>query len=66
MIDKKSVDLANLAQERESVLQSIKSKKARAVNDLLMDSVLTRLTSEGKVKIHRDTVKRLAASFRQR
>jgi len=66
VIDKKSVDLANLAQERESVLQSIKSKKARAVNDLLMDSVLTRLTSEGKVKIHRDTVKRLAASFRQR
>jgi peptidyl-prolyl cis-trans isomerase D len=64
IVEQKAIDPAQLSQERETILAQLKQKKGITDNDLFMDSVLDKLVAEGKVKIHRDVVKRLTGSVR--
>lgn len=65
VVGQKRADPSKLSQERTAILLDLKRKKGMMNNSLFMDSVLSKLISEGKVKIHRDTIKRITASFHQ-
>jgi peptidyl-prolyl cis-trans isomerase D len=56
IIGRTEANMANFASERDQLLNAIKQKKAKDQYDLLMDSILTKLTDEGKVKVHRDAL----------
>jgi peptidyl-prolyl cis-trans isomerase D len=58
-------NMAAFAAEREQMLFGIKQKKAKDRYDLLMDSILAKLTDEGKVKVHRDAIQKLVGSYRR-
>lgn len=64
VVSQTAADMAALPAERETLLNAIKGKKAIERNQLLMDSILTKLTNEGKVKVHRDVIQKIMASFR--
>jgi peptidyl-prolyl cis-trans isomerase D len=66
VIAKKEADMSRLSGEREQIISSLRNKKSQARHELLLDSILARLTSEGKVKINRDAIKKLTASYRTR
>jgi peptidyl-prolyl cis-trans isomerase D len=65
LVARSDADKSALTAERESLLHEIKRKKATDVNEMLLDSIVSRLESEGKVKVHRDEVQRMLASFRR-
>ena len=64
VIDQQKVDPSKLVAERQTILDQLKRRKAQMANALFMDSVVSRLVAEGKVKINRDAIKQLEASFR--
>ncbi len=65
LIARSEADKSALTAERETLLHEIKRKKATDVNEMLLDSIVSRLEGEGKVKVHRDEVQRMLASFRR-
>jgi peptidyl-prolyl cis-trans isomerase D len=65
LIARTNADMSALSAERDSLLHEIKRKKATDVNEMLMDSIVARLESEGKVKVHRDEIQRMLANFRK-
>lgn len=65
ILDQQKVDVTKLPQERLAIAAQIKKRKASQAYALFMDSVMTRLVAEGKVKKYDDNVKRLLASYRQ-
>ncbi len=60
---KTAVDMSQLPARRESLVASIKSKKARPREDFFEDGLLAALLNEGKVKKHQEVISRLIASF---
>jgi peptidyl-prolyl cis-trans isomerase D len=62
--DQQKVYPSKLVAERQTILEQLKRRKAQANNALFMDSIVSRLVADGKVKINRDAIKRLEASFR--
>jgi peptidyl-prolyl cis-trans isomerase D len=58
-------DIKDYANERETELGEIKKQKARDEYDLVMDSVMAQLRADKKIVVHQDTLKKLAASYRQ-
>jgi hypothetical protein len=48
------------------LVANLRHNKAQSRDDLLRDSILAKLTAEGKVKINRDAIKKFTASFRSR
>jgi peptidyl-prolyl cis-trans isomerase D len=60
---KTAVDMSQLPARRESLVASIKSKKARPREDFFEDALLAALLNEGKVKKHQEVISRLIASF---
>jgi hypothetical protein len=56
--------MAKLAEQRETIVTQIKAAKAQLRQSLLVDSVMTRLIQEGKVKKHQDVINRLLARYR--
>jgi len=62
--DQQKVDPSKLVAERQTILEQLKRRKAQANNALFMDSIVSKLVADGKVKINRDAIKRLEASFR--
>ncbi|SRR5258706_569841 len=64
VVDQTHADLGKLSGERIQVLDKIRSQKAQVRDELLRDSIMTKLTAEGKVKINRDAIKRFTASYR--
>jgi peptidyl-prolyl cis-trans isomerase D len=64
VVDRQNPDPAKLAQERDSILQQLKQKKAEERSLLFEDSILNRLVAEGKVKIHKDVINRIIARYR--
>ncbi|MGD1093138.1 MAG: peptidyl-prolyl cis-trans isomerase [Bryobacteraceae bacterium] len=64
VVAKQAPDPAVMAQEREALLSQLKQKKAIAEYDLFMDSILSKLVSQGKVKKYPDAIKRTVASLR--
>ena len=64
VIEKAEPDLSKLPEQRETIVQSIKSKKAEERGQLFQDSIVNKLVDEGKVKIHKDVMNRLIARYR--
>jgi hypothetical protein len=64
--EKSAADLAALPVEHDSLLSQLKQKKAQERNALLMDGILARLTSEGKVTVNQKEIQNLVASLRQK
>ncbi len=60
---KLQADPAALAAEKAQLTQQLKSKKANEAASLLADSILTKLTSEGKVKSHAEAIQRAIATY---
>jgi peptidyl-prolyl cis-trans isomerase D len=58
-------DLNSFAHEREAVSAELKQQKARTMYDLFQDSIMDGVRADGKLKIHQDTIRQLAASYRQ-
>jgi peptidyl-prolyl cis-trans isomerase D len=65
VISKTPASLEGLAAERDLILKDLKQKKAQERNDLMLDSILAQLTNDGKVKVYREEIQRLIASYRR-
>lgn len=65
IVDRQIADPAKLVTERAATMADLKRRRGTQDNALFMDSVITRLTADGKVKIHHDAIKRFVASFHQ-
>jgi len=63
VVGRQQADMTKLADQRATLINQIKSKKAQETAPLLMDSVMTRLVQEGKVKKHQDVINRLVAQY---
>jgi peptidyl-prolyl cis-trans isomerase D len=64
--DRAAADLTSLPVEHDALLAQLKQKKVQDRNSLLMDGILTQLTSEGKVKVNQKEIQNLVASLRQK
>ena len=65
IVDRQAAAANNSAQERESVLAGLKQQKAGTQYDLLLDSVMSKLRADKKVKVHQDSFQRLLAQYKQ-
>jgi peptidyl-prolyl cis-trans isomerase D len=66
VIEKSDADMAALPVEHDTLLTQLKQKKAQDRNALLMDGILAKLTSEGKVTVHQKEIQNMLASMRQK
>jgi len=57
-------DMAQFAQQRDSIIEQLKGKKKADRIGLLRDSILTDLIRQGKVKKHEAVIQRLIAQYR--
>lgn len=57
-------DMSKLPEQRATIRDQIKSQKAGDRNRLFQEGLRERLIRDGKIKIHQDVVKRLAANYR--
>jgi hypothetical protein len=57
-------DMSKLAEQRATIRDQIKSQKAGDRNRLFQAGLREQLIRDGKIKIHQDVVKRLAANYR--
>jgi hypothetical protein len=58
-------DMTALVAEKENIRGTIRQQKANERLSLFMDSVSTKLTAEGKLKVHRDLVLKLAQALKR-
>jgi peptidyl-prolyl cis-trans isomerase D len=65
IVDRQAADAKDFAKERESVLVELKQQKARTQYDLLLDSIVSKLRADKKLKIHPDAMQRLMAQYKQ-
>jgi hypothetical protein len=63
--EKSEADLTSLPVEHDTLMQQLKQKKAQERASLLMDGILAKLTSEGKVTVHSKEIQSMVASLRQ-
>jgi len=64
--EKTEADMIALPIERDTLLAQLKQKKAQDRNALLMDGILEKLTSEGKVTVNPKEIQRMVATMRQK
>jgi len=64
--EKNEADMISLPVEHDSLLGQLRQKKAQDRNSLLMDGILEKLTSEGKVKVNQKEIQNLVATMRQK
>jgi peptidyl-prolyl cis-trans isomerase D len=64
--EKSDADMAALPVEHDTLLAQLKQKKAQDRNSLLMDGILAKLTSEGKVTVNQKEIQNMVASLRQK
>jgi peptidyl-prolyl cis-trans isomerase D len=65
VLEKIPADSAGLASSRDTIVQRLKSQKARQRQELLEDSIVTQLTRDGKIKINKDAMSRLVANYKR-
>jgi peptidyl-prolyl cis-trans isomerase D len=65
VVDHTSVDPSKLTKERQAIIDDLKRQKGATLFALFEDSVVTKLVAEGKVKIHRDAIRKLTSTFHQ-
>lgn len=58
-------DMAAFAAEKENIRNTLRQQKANERWNLFMDSVTTKLTSEGKLKVNHELVLKLAAALKR-
>lgn len=63
VVARQKADMTKLAEQRQTILMQLKTRKAQETAPLLTDSVLTRLVQEGKVKKHQDVINKLVARY---
>jgi hypothetical protein len=63
VIEKTPADRTALPVEREALMHDLKQRKGQERANFLMDSILTNLTAEGKVKVHYPEIQRITASY---
>jgi len=64
--EKAGADLVGLPVEHDSLLSQLKQRKAQDRSALLMDGILAKLTSEGKVSVNQKEIQTMIASLRQK
>ena len=64
--EKAEADMTALPVEHDTLLAQLKQKKAQDRNALLMDGILAKLTSEGKVNVNQKEIQNMVASLRQK
>jgi len=64
--EKSEADLTALPVERDTILSDLKQKKFQDRSALLMDGILSKLTSDGKVVVNQKEIQNLVASLRQK
>ena len=62
--EKQQPDAVKMAAERDSIVTELKNKKSEERLQLFHDSIVSKLVSEGKVKIHRDVINRILARYK--
>ena len=65
ILDHQTADAKNFAQEREAILAELKQQKARTQYDLLLDSIVSKLRADKKLRIHTEPMQRLIAQYKQ-
>jgi peptidyl-prolyl cis-trans isomerase D len=63
VLEKRPADMTQLASQRESILEELKSTRARQRSELLRAGIVEELTRKKKIKIYEDNVKRLIAAY---
>jgi hypothetical protein len=58
--------MISLPVEHDTLLGQLKQKKAQDRNSLLMDGILEKLTSEGKVTVNQKEIQNMVATLRQK
>jgi peptidyl-prolyl cis-trans isomerase D len=66
VVEKADADMAALQVEHDTIVQSLKQKKAQERLALLQDGILAKLTSEGKVTVNQKEIQNLVAGLRQK
>jgi hypothetical protein len=64
VIAHKDADLSQLAAQRSTIRDEIKSQRARERNTLFETGVKDMLIKQGKIKIHQDVINRLIGNYR--
>ncbi len=64
VVDKIEPDMNGFAAQRDAIITSLKQKKAEERDSLFQDSILTRLTQEGKIKYYKDVVNAIVQRYR--
>jgi parvulin-like peptidyl-prolyl isomerase len=65
VLDHQTADPKNIPpQERDSILAGLKQQKARVQYDLLLDSIVSKLRADKKLKIHPEAMQRLMAQYK--
>jgi hypothetical protein len=64
VVAKTPADMSKLAGQRGDLLMKIKSRKAQERKELFEDGLLTALIRQGKVKLHKDAIQRIAESYK--
>lgn len=65
IVQRTPADMSKFAAQRQDLIGALKNKRSQERVTLFEDSVLTKLIQEGKVKIHRDVIKRLVSSYQR-
>lgn len=63
LVEHVPVDMSQLAAQRQSILDDLRNQRQRDRATLFDAGLLDRLTKEGKVKIHKQVIDQLVASF---
>jgi peptidyl-prolyl cis-trans isomerase D len=66
VIEKTPADETALPIEREALIKDLKQKKTGQRNGFLMDSIMAKLTEEGKVKLYPVEIQRARAAYHQK
>jgi peptidyl-prolyl cis-trans isomerase D len=65
VLERVPADAAGLATARDTLVQRLKSQKARARQELLEDSIVAQLTKDGKIKVNKDAMSRLVSNYKR-
>jgi peptidyl-prolyl cis-trans isomerase D len=63
VLEKRPADMTQLAAQRSTILEELKSQRARLRSELLRAGIVEELTRKKKVKIYEENVKRLVAAY---
>lgn len=63
VLEQDRADPALLASQKDQIVDALKRQKATVADELLEDSIVSQLQSQGKLKINNDAIKALAASY---